>query len=537
MNFPHITTENRREDVCNKCFIFSERRNHAYVPEPGDDDLSAVSENSDVCPGGSAGVRVYEDDIIGLEVTLDDDDILPPVAAEDITSDAIRDSIRHVRSAKQQRAYLRRKEAEAVEDVKNNVNFSNSHSCFTFDFCMNGEVPHLGWNQPGCTYYWKKYNAFIFGLVNAAHRFTDDAHYGDIGHFMRAYVYPEWEGGKGSDNVASIMLRFLMDEGLMKEDENGEPICGGSLTGFCDNCTGQNKNNTVLRLAAYLVESGYFKEVEIVFLVVGHTKNACDCLFNSLKFGYRNKNVWSFSELLEVLDESYKVKVHKTNHTHFKQWGKHLDEYYKKIVGGVLDKHIFHVDTTCIAENGNHKTVSIKIREADLPDAPFIAQNIKKAGTKNRLKPNSTTPAILPKVIRNPMKKVTYYENWRKLIPCMHHEEMCPEPTPEEWEKGRKGGIKNKRKGTKLQAKQKRKIFDKMEADGMNVDDEIGVGAADVDFREAEDDESDMTPLATLARRKADGNKTLGACDDDKSRASDSDDSDILVMDLVPSRK
>ncbi len=49
------------------------------------------------------------------------------------------------------------------------------------------------------------------------------------------------------------------------------------------NCSGQNKNITVLKLPAWLIAIGYFKEIHFVFLVVGHTKNVADRLFNLLK--------------------------------------------------------------------------------------------------------------------------------------------------------------------------------------------------------------------------------------------------------------
>ncbi len=66
----------------------------------------------------------------------------------------------------------------------------------------------------------------------------------------------------------------------MKNDPAAE------LNIIMDYCSGQNKNNTVLKLAMWLKQMGYFKQVRIVFLIVGHTKNACDCLFNSLKKKY-----------------------------------------------------------------------------------------------------------------------------------------------------------------------------------------------------------------------------------------------------------
>ena len=99
-------------------------------------------------------------------------------------------------------------------------------------------------------------------------------------------------------------------EDILREGDDGKPISGGYLSIFCDNCSGQNKNNTVLRMAAYLVECGYFKEVEVVFLIVGHTKNACDWLFNTMKVFYRNQNVMSFSQLTPILNKSRLIQVH-----------------------------------------------------------------------------------------------------------------------------------------------------------------------------------------------------------------------------------
>jgi hypothetical protein len=71
-----------------------------------------------------------------------------------------------------------------------------------------------------------------------------------------------------------------------------------------DNCGGQNKNNMVLRLAPYLVEAGYFKTVRFCFFIVGHTKNACDRWFNTLKMLYRKQNVWTQKQLIECFKES-----------------------------------------------------------------------------------------------------------------------------------------------------------------------------------------------------------------------------------------
>ena len=57
---------------------------------------------------------------------------------------------------------------------------------------------------------------------------------------------------------------------------------------------------------------GYFKKVTFVFLIVGHTKNAADRLFNLLKKLYRLENIFTMPQLLEKLGKSKHVTVHET---------------------------------------------------------------------------------------------------------------------------------------------------------------------------------------------------------------------------------
>ncbi len=97
-----------------------------------------------------------------------------------------------------------------------------------------------------------------------------------ISEHMYAHLYHEGVGKKGANNVASLVLKTLTQQNLLQEDS-----AGGELNIIVDNCSGQNKNNTVLKLAAWLKAMGYFRQVNFIFLVVGHTKNAADLLFNS----------------------------------------------------------------------------------------------------------------------------------------------------------------------------------------------------------------------------------------------------------------
>ena len=135
-------------------------------------------------------------------------------------------------------------------------------------------------NQPGCTYYYSPLGVYNLGVVNHAHDYGT----GEFKEHIYAHVYHEGDGKKGANNVASLIMKTLLKIGILRESE----MCGG-LTIVFDNCSGQNKNNKIIKMLCYLVEMGYFKQVNFIFLLVGHTKNAADRLFNILKYSYRKK--------------------------------------------------------------------------------------------------------------------------------------------------------------------------------------------------------------------------------------------------------
>ena len=94
---------------------------------------------------------------------------------------------------------------------------------------------------------------------------------------MHCHVYNEGVGKKGANNVASLIVKTLRQLNLLQDDSPG-----GDCNIIFVNYSGQNKNNIVLKLAAWLQQMGYFKKVNFFFLIVGHTQNATDRLFNLL---------------------------------------------------------------------------------------------------------------------------------------------------------------------------------------------------------------------------------------------------------------
>ena len=176
-------------------------------------------------------------------------------------------------------------------------------------------------------------------------------------------------------------MQALHDQGFIKLDDDGNPIRSRRLTIAADNCSGQNKNNMVIRLVPWLVEKGFYEEMELLFYVCGHTKNVCDRMFNQLKSGFHNRDIYTYNHpsehdnLLSVLNQAEDVTVVDCSSTVFKQWGKYLDKGYTGIKDGqVLANHVFRTTRT----NGETKLI-IKTDETELAEHNSV-QDLKKRG-------------------------------------------------------------------------------------------------------------------------------------------------------------
>ena len=132
-----------------------------------------------------------------------------------------------------------------------------STCCIVIDYAQNAGLPQFGESQAGPSYYWSPITIDIFGIVNA----------GEKGGELDAYVYHEGQGKKGGNNVASMVMLYLKKKGWLNWQKTGK-----ELNILLDNCGGQNKNNFVLWLANLLVECKFFKTVNFIFYVKGHTK-------------------------------------------------------------------------------------------------------------------------------------------------------------------------------------------------------------------------------------------------------------------------
>ena len=227
------------------------------------------------------------------------------------------------------------------------------------DYCQNMALPHFGGEQPGETYYFSPLGVYCFGMVDP----TVDKLY--------AHLYSEGQGQKGGNNVASLIMKTLAHINILNEDEAGR-----ELSIVMDNCGGQNKNCMVLRLGLYLVEVGYFKTVNLIFLVRGHTKNPCNRMFNTLKKDYHRSNCYTFAMLADMLC-SENVEVLPVEEDDWENWDAYLDTFYMRFQSGTVQcNHIFSVaketgetDMSLLEADGEEtKTRKFKRGKATLED-------------------------------------------------------------------------------------------------------------------------------------------------------------------------
>ena len=136
------------------------------------------------------------------------------------------------------------------------------------------EIPVFQDQQPGATYYYSPLSIYNLGMVDQAHNNGD----GEFKDHLFCHVYHEGVGLKGANNVCLLIVKTLRLMDIMKQDDMGR-----DLNIIFDNCSGQNKNNTALKLLVWLTEMKFFKKGNLIFLVVGHTKYLSGGLFNAFK--------------------------------------------------------------------------------------------------------------------------------------------------------------------------------------------------------------------------------------------------------------
>ena len=118
---------------------------------------------------------------------------------------------KHVKMAREQRSLYRALVAEAVCDATDGKSHSERRYTFVVDNGQNMQVPIFNNEQPGSTYYFSLLSVYNLGMVDHAHVYND----GRISEHVHCHVYNEAVAKKGSNNVASLIVKTLRQLNLL----------------------------------------------------------------------------------------------------------------------------------------------------------------------------------------------------------------------------------------------------------------------------------------------------------------------------------
>ena len=209
-NHPKLIVRKPSKDICSVCYKFSllyRRKIDRRRRQAADNDDNIDSDDDDD------------------EDNSDDDDL-----DDDELEEAMVKVGRHIEEARSMRELLGVLHAEAQKCTEDGVDDEEMCIVLIIDFCQNMEMPSFNGTQPGETYYYSPMTVPTLGIVDGN---TKD-------NILYAYIYSEAEGNKGGNVVASLIMKYLSDRGLL----DGKKRC--KLTIVMDNCPGQNKNNHVV---------------------------------------------------------------------------------------------------------------------------------------------------------------------------------------------------------------------------------------------------------------------------------------------------
>lgn len=392
-HYKELVVPRPRADICDDCFIYANAFKASIRSNGSDSDDNAADD------------AVQQEDETAAAVEA--------IAEASRREGAIAKAYVHVDAARKQRAYVNSKVNDAFQDRLENRPHSERRYVLYGDYCQNMCMPHFGSEQPGETYYFSPLTYNCFGMVDPTR--TDEENK-RIDHLI-AHLYHEGEGTKGGNNVASLIMKTLKHMDLLKT-EAGKELCI-----VMDNCSGQNKNGMVLRMALLLVERDFFKTVEFCFLVRGHTKNPCDRMYNLLKLLYRPKNIYTRQELFDALNANENVTVINTEADDFKFWGEHLDLLYGSIrTGWVTKNHIFRVAD----DTGDTKMIFLEYHGQPAVQQEF--RTSKKAYGDERETLLLQLPMTIPAPGIRMIKQVELGTKYRKYLPAYAQDITCPVP-------------------------------------------------------------------------------------------------------------
>ena len=159
---------------------------------------------------------------------------------------------------------------------------------YTFDFAQQVTLPVRSW-QVGPIYFKTPHCVQLFGVCNEG--LPQQIHY------LLGEGETIGENGfrsHGPNTVLSLIHHYFLHYGMHERE----------VFLHADNCTGQNKNKTVLAYLLWRVLTSRHRHITLSFMIVGHTRCTVDGFFGLFKQTYRRSDADTMAHLVEVVERS-----------------------------------------------------------------------------------------------------------------------------------------------------------------------------------------------------------------------------------------
>jgi hypothetical protein len=117
--------------------------------------------------------------------------------------------------------------------------------------------------------------------------------------FYGGWCLPRYPGG--SSLVCSVLLRVIQ---MIQEKRGGS--LPPTLLIQADNCGRENKNQYAIAFCGWLVDQGFFQEVRLSFLLVGHTHSIIDQRFSIIHRKLKNRAILDMEEMFSSVADLFK---------------------------------------------------------------------------------------------------------------------------------------------------------------------------------------------------------------------------------------
>jgi hypothetical protein len=274
-------------------------------------------------------------------------------------------------------------------------------SHFSFDFAQNLTLPQCA-DQPGDLYFRSLRNVYLFGIVDESkNRQTN-------------YLIDEGEMAKGANEVVSMLWYYL---------QNHCKTIKPKLVLNADNTVGQNKNNTLMRFLAWLCVTNVASEIEIKFMVVGHTHFLVDANFGHIKRKYHRSNAYIIEHLANIVTASSKSnEAVVLSHNEIFNFTSALSQSFV-VIPKISSKHYFKFTS--------NKPWIAQVKASIDADWEEISL-IKKDTPKNKIIAEMKSLECLPPIGISSEKKVDFYDKVRAFVPEEFKDILCPKPSETE---------------------------------------------------------------------------------------------------------